>query len=89
MISVKTQVIGPVGATGEWCMLWLQLEQRLILGLEEGLEGWLGGVKGAVGVISSDMPGAGSSISGVMDTDEPPSRVNQRGFLIVVNLSQG
>lgn len=58
MISVKTQVIGPVGAAGEWCMLWLQLEQRVELGLEVGLEVWLGGVKGAVGAISFDMPGA-------------------------------
>jgi hypothetical protein len=60
MISVKTQVIGPVGAAGEWCVLWLQLEPRLALGLELVLEVRLGGVKGAVGAISSDMPGSGS-----------------------------
>ena len=70
MISVKTQVIGPVGATGEWCMLWLQLEQHLEMGLEVGLEVRVGGVKGAVGAISSDMSGAGSIYSGAMGTDE-------------------
>jgi len=58
MISVKTQVIEPVGAAGELCILWLQLELRLALGLEVGLELWLGGVKGGIGVISSDVLGA-------------------------------
>jgi hypothetical protein len=51
-------------------MLWLQLEQRLGLGLEVGLEVRVGGVKGAVGAISSDMSGAGSFSSGVIGTDE-------------------
>jgi hypothetical protein len=51
-------------------MLWLQLEQHLEMGLEVGLELRVGGVKGAVGAISSDMSGAGSISSGVMGTDE-------------------
>ena len=70
MISVKTQVIGPVGAAREWCMLWLQLEQRLELGLEVGLGVWLGGVNGEIGAILSDALGAGGISSGAMSTDE-------------------
>jgi hypothetical protein len=70
MISVKTQVIGPVGATGELCMLWLQLELRLELGLEMGLELWLGGVKSGIGVISSDVRGTEGISPVAMGTNE-------------------
>jgi hypothetical protein len=48
----------------------LQLELRLEVGPEVGLELWFGGVKGGIGAISSDVLGAEGISSVAMGTNE-------------------
>jgi hypothetical protein len=51
-------------------MLWLQLEQRLEVGLEVALELLFGGVKGGIGAISSYVLDAEGISSVAMGTNE-------------------